>query len=118
MRPPDVEMYLPAMLRPSLPEGTYVGRKAPAQRRPYMVTIRRQGGPTRRFMDYPRIGINLWAPSDTEVNNLAATVTEALNALEGKGQIKTMNVYGMVEVPEASELTQRYLTADLSVRTV
>lgn len=118
-KPLDIEMVMTGLLRAELPEGTYVGRSVPETRRDYMVTVRRQGGPTGRFIDRPRLGINLWAPSPEEANDLYRDITAALHDLAGRGDnpLKTVAVYGMVEIREPTELHQRYFTADVSLRT-
>lgn len=119
-RPPDIEILLTGLLRAELPTGTYVGRTVPTTRRDYMVTVRRQGGPSGRFIDRPRVGINVWAPSPEEANRLYRDITALLHdfATRKDNPIKSAAVYGLTEIREATELHQRYFTADISVRAV
>lgn len=119
-QPPDIEMILTGLLRAELPAGVYVGRKAPTTRQERMVTVRRQGGTSRRHIDRPRVGINVWDVTPQAANALAAQVIGVLNDLAGRGDnpIKKASIYGLIEVPEDTELHQRYVTADLSVRTI
>ena len=119
-KPVDIEILLTGLLREDLPEGTYVGRVAPTTRRDYQVTVRRQGGPTSRIIDRPRLGINVWAPSPEEANDLYATIAALLHdyTTHADNPIKSASVYGMTEIREETEAHQRYFTADVSVRTI
>lgn len=118
-KPLDIELLMTGLLREALPEGTFVGRTAPSARRNRMVTVRRQGGPTGRVMDRPRLGFNVWAPSAEEANDLYNTIAGLLHEFttDSSNPIKSAAVYGMVEIREPTELEQRYFTADVSVRT-
>ena len=119
-KPQDIEMLLTGMLREELPEGTYVGRVVPTTRRNYMVTVRRQGGPTSRVIARPRVGFNVWAPTPEEATDLYNTIAALLHDFTTRADnpIKSASVYGMTEIREETELHQRYFTADVSVRTI
>ena len=116
---PDVELMLTGLFRESLPAYVYIGRVVPEDTRDYMVTVRRQGGPTGRFLDRPRIGINVWAPTAEAANEFYGVISALLHeyTTDAENPIKSAAVYGLTEIREPTRLNQRYFTADLSVRT-
>ena len=116
---PNIEMVLTGMLRPLFP-GVCIGRTAPKTRQERMVTIRRQGGNTTRFVDRPRIGVNVWDVTPEAATALASEVAAAIREAAGNssGPIKRASTYGLIEVPEETELHQRYFTADVTIRTI
>lgn len=122
---PVVEMVFPAALRTALAgrtepyaQGVYVGKSVPNPRRDRMVTFRRDGGPTRELTDYPRLGINVWAMSDAEVDNLARLVVALLPTLVGPSIDYVTVRSGPSDVTEASKQPQRYITAEAATRAV
>lgn len=119
MTPPDIELLLADLLREALPPHVYVGRAVPENTRDFMVTVRRQGGPTGRILDRPRVGINVWAPTPEDANHFYGVISALLHEFttDADNPIKSASVYGMIEIREPTRLNQRYFTADLSVRT-
>lgn len=114
---PDVELLLTGYLRQHLGPAVYVGRKVPDQHEPRMVTVRRQGGEAfSRFMDRARIGVNVWAPTDREANDLASTVRALLHKASGEGLIKNLRSQGPAEVDSDIPLPHRYFTAEFHVK--
>lgn len=82
VEPVDVVLRASQYLRPLLPVGTFVGDVRPTEAvSPYpefVVTLRRDGGPTEAFLDRPRVGVNVWGPKRKPARDLAAQVTRHL----------------------------------------
>jgi hypothetical protein len=120
---PIVEMVFPAALRAALAtrtepyaQGVVVGKKVPATRPPRLITFRRDGGPSSEWTDHPRLGINVWAATDADVDNLARLVVALLPTLVGP-QVDSVRVLsGPSDVTDASAQPQRYITAEAATR--
>ena len=82
VEPVDVVLRAAEYLRPLLPVGTFVGDVRPTEAlSPYpafVVTLRRDGGPTESFLDRPRVGVDVWGPQRKAARDLAAQVTGLL----------------------------------------
>lgn len=117
---PDAELWATGYVRAFLDDGTYVGNKKPTDSRPQIVTIRRQGGnaPRRwRRFDRPRLGVNVWAQTDQDANNLAARVRAAFLKAHDEGVIKDVIVSGDSEVePDGSNQPRRYFIVEYVAR--
>lgn len=115
----DVEVTIPAALRAALTAwpDLYVGRNTPTPTRPYMILVRRQGGIPRRVYDQPRLGFDVWAPTDQEANDLSRDLVRAMYALDARGEIKALSMSGPSEIPNADTVSRiRYLSADFRTR--
>lgn len=116
---PDQERVIPTFLRSVLPDDVFVGRTRPINPRSKIVTIRRQGGQgARRYrrLDSVRIGVNVWADSDVDANDLAARVIAALMHAGDIGLAKNIDVTGPAEVMDDTTQHRRYFTADYLAR--
>jgi hypothetical protein len=120
---PIVEMVFPAALRSALAlrsepyaSGVTVGKKVPPTMPARLVTFRRDGGPASEWTDHPRLGINVWAATDADVDNLARLVVALLPTLVGP-QIDSVTVLsGPTDVTDVSGKPQRYITAEAATR--
>jgi len=120
---PIAEMVFPAALRSALagrPEAyaqsVYVGKNVPNPRRDRMVTFRRDGGPSSEWTDHPRLGVNVWATTDADADNLARLVAALLPTLVGP-QVDSVTVLsGPTDVTDTSGQPQRYITAEAATR--
>lgn len=119
IRFPDAELWATGYLRDAL-DGVYTSNKKPETNRPRMVVVRRQGGvaPARmRRFDRPRLGVNVWADTDLEANELAAKVRAAFLRAHDEGAIKDVVITGPAEVtPDGSNQARRYFTVDYTAR--
>lgn len=118
---PDAELWATAYVRAYLDDGTYVGNRKPVEREPdRIVVIRRNGGiSTRRFrrFDRPRLGINIWAPTEREANELAERVRAAFLKANDEGVIKDAIISGAADItPDGTEKPHKYLTVDYLAR--
>lgn len=120
---PIVEMVFPAALRSALAlrsepyaSGVTVGKKVPSTMPARLVTFRRDGGASGEWTDHPRLGINVWATSDADADNLARLVVALLPTLVGP-QIDHVTVLsGPTDVTDVSGKPQRYITAEAATR--
>lgn len=122
---PDVELLLTDLLRDALavrPEpyaaSVHVDNEVPAQRRPRMVIVRNDGGPTLGDVrSLARVGINVYGPTKQQATDLARLVAALLPGLAGTGPITAVE---SVTLPSAVEdrapQERRYLTAEIHVR--
>lgn len=118
---PDIETVLPPRVRQGLAAlprawSASVGRDRGSK--PLAVTIQRAGGPTRGKLDYPRLIINVYAPTDAQANDLANDVVTVLGNIRGSHPIVKIDVTsGPSSVLNDTE-RQRFIAADaLIVRT-
>jgi hypothetical protein len=128
----DVELFTTGALRAALiaraeayTDNVYVSNtsaKDPATGKPLdkgrQVTIRRDGGPR---LDVAReqaaIGVNVWADTEQDVNDLARMVAALLWALpNGTDCVRVDLTSGPSVIPD--DRPHRYLTADLIMRGV
>ncbi|MGL5910668.1 MAG: hypothetical protein ACRCZP_11745 [Phycicoccus sp.] len=122
----DVVLHATARLRawitdrPALfPQPVWVSSTVPDPRRDRMVTIRRDGGPgLPGNRDAARITVNVWAPSEAEVNTLAARIRAVLVALLADGQpvCRVDDLSGPVAVPDASRQHRVFFTQEWITR--
>ena len=125
VRFPDTELVLTGLLRDALdarPEpyaaDVYVGTKVPDPRRARMVTIRRDGGlVTEGLLEDAQVGVNVWASSEQEVNDLARLVHALLWAApDGKPVCRVLTVSGPIAIADESGQPLRYLTFEVRLR--
>jgi metal-dependent amidase/aminoacylase/carboxypeptidase family protein len=110
---PDVEIDLPALLRSVLAD-TYVGRDY--AERPVVVTIRRQGGIRRnKVTETARVGVNVYAPSDKEANDLALRVRALIETLADTGSFGAVSTEGITEIKDENK-ARRYFVANIDLR--
>lgn len=121
---PDIEQVLSDRLGDGLrarpephAENVFVGIKLPNPRPRRAVTIRRDGGPTTATRDQPRVGFNVWAPTEKEATALAALVVALVRDLpDGSPVLAVPYVSGPSPVADKSETPQRYFTAEIHTR--
>lgn len=122
---PDVERLICGLLREALtsrPEpyatDVYVGTTVPNPRLPRMLTVRHDGGSRiDAALETAQLGINVYAMTETDVNDLAR-LTRALlwAAPNGKPITRVDDVSGPVAVPNESGQFLRYLTVEATLR--
>lgn len=123
----DVELWATGYMRAALgargesyAAGVKVDNKVPSPRPARLVQFRRDGGPQLGpNLEAARLGVNVWAPSEAEANNLAALVRALLSQAAGAKvngrDIKKVTTTGPSPVPE-SDAIHKYLTAEVFVR--
>ena len=129
MRPvvifPDVELLLTGFLRQQLSgraepyaANVYVANAVPAERRDYMVIVRRDGGPRLDLArEIARVGITVWALKEQDATDLARLIAALVWASpDGAPILKAVQTSGPSPVVDASRVPQRYLTFELTVR--
>lgn len=122
---PDVELLICGLLRDALAgraepyaAGVYVGTTVPNPRLPRMITVRHDGGARiDAALETAQLGINVYASTETDVNDLAR-LTRALlwAAPNGKPLTRVDDVSGPVAVPNESGQFLRYLTVEATLR--
>lgn len=111
---PDIELVVTSGLRPWLPAGVFVGRAVPAERRPRMVIVNRDGGNDDGVTDFPRVRLRVWDETAQAVNDLAALVAASMQRLVGTTVVtRARKESGPYDVPDASGQEQRYLLFSL-----
>lgn len=122
---PDVELLICTLLRQALADraepyttDVYVGTTVPNPRLPRMITVRHDGGARLdAALESAQLGINVYAVTETDVNDLAR-LTRALlwAAPDGKPLTRVNDVSGPVAVPNESGQFLRYLTLEAVLR--
>lgn len=123
---PDIEHVLTARIRTALEArneeyaaGVRVSNKVPSPRPARLVTVRRDGGTATGLRDQPRVGINVWAESDADANDLTALVRAIIRGLPNGNPITAVaSLGGPASVPDESGAQRRYFTAELHTRGV
>ncbi|RYE42581.1 MAG: hypothetical protein EOP24_32090 [Hyphomicrobiales bacterium] len=121
----DIEMWAASRIRELLAtrtedyaENVYVGRSTPSPRRERMVTIRRDGGGRfNRVLERPRLGVNVWAGTVQEANDLARLVASLLAAAPDGDPVTSVTITsGPYSIEDDSKQERRYFTAELTAR--
>lgn len=113
---PDAEAWLIDYLRPLLVDVT-VSNAVPNPRMPKMVVVRRDGGPGDLVLDRPRMSVRVWAESDEDVTDLAATVRAHLFAAPGNGPCRRwVEQSGPTPIPDESGQPLRYIVGQAVLR--
>lgn len=122
---PDVELVMTGLLRDALdgrPEpyaaDVYVGTTTPSPRRARMITIRRDGGAsTDGLLEAAQIGVNVWADTEQDVNDLARLIRALLWAApNGKPVCRVVDVSGSIAIADDSGQPLRYMTFEVVLR--
>lgn len=122
---PDTELTLTELLRELLSSraepyaaDVYVGTTVPNPRRPRMITIRRDGGaPVEGLLEAVQVGVNIWADTEQNVNDLARLVSALLWAApDGKPVCRVDVVSGPIAIADDSGQPLRYLTFEITLR--
>lgn len=121
---PDVELTITGLLRNLLATRTepyaadvYVGTTVPSPRRSRMVTVRHDGGTSvDGLLEAAQIGVNVWADTDQDVNDLARLIRALLWAApNGKPVCRVVDVSGSIAVADDSGQPLRYLTFEVTL---
>ena len=123
---PDIELVLTQRIRAALnarsevyAQSVHVSTSVPNPRKDRMVTVRRDGGTISAVSDRPRVGINVWAPTEQQANDLARLVVAILRSLPNGAPILAVpSISGPSPVADESAQPRRYLTAELHTRGV
>lgn len=126
----DVELLVTGKLRTALAgraepytSGVYVSNSSPADPSAgepstpaRMVTVRRDGGPRLDVArDQPRIGVNVWAATEQDCNDLARMVAALVWAMpDGDPIVRVDQTSGPTTIPD--DRPHKYLTFDLTMR--
>jgi len=127
---PDTELVLCEQLRAALGTRTepyatevYVGNTTPNPRRPRMVTVRRDGGPrVEGLLEAAQVGVNVWADTEQNVNDLARLVRGLLWVLPAglwaadQPICRVDDISGPVAIADDSGQPLRYLTFEITLR--
>ena len=115
---PDVELWATAYLRTALAAygypGTFVSNARGTQTT--AVWVRRDGGPALdQVREAARLGVNVFAPTEQAVANLARTVSALLvAAADGAPVVKVTQTSGPSPIADASP--RRFMTFEITVR--
>jgi hypothetical protein len=118
----DIELWATTKLRALIlarsepyTDDVYVSNTTPNPRRDRMVIVRRDGGGRLDVVrEAPRLGINVWAKTEPDANNLGRMVAALLWASPDGDPVSRVNVTGgPYPVEEASTHEVRYITAEL-----
>jgi hypothetical protein len=116
---PDVELWAVGYLRTALASYGYPGMFVSNRRETQTtaVWVRRDGGPTLDAVrEAPRLGVNVFAPTEQAVTNLARTVSALLRAgADGVPVVRVTQTSGPSPIPDESG-PRRYMTFELIVR--
>ena len=129
----DLELWATGVLRTALAaraepytDDVYVGNDVPKnaatgepERRPRMVTVRRDGGPRDKMapLETARVGVNVYAETDQDANDLARMVAALLWASpNGAPVVKVNQTSGPSTIDDPSRLPRRYMTFELRAR--
>lgn len=119
----DIELWTTGRLRELFADrsepvatGVYISNKVPNPRRDRMVIVRRDGGPRLDAVrEAPRLGINVWAKTDQDANDLARLTAALLWASpDGDPVSKVTITGGPYAVPDESTQPRFYFTAELT----
>lgn len=115
---PDVELTLTSYLRTALAAhgypGTFVSNARGTQA--IAVWVRRDGGPVLdQIREAARVGVNVFAPTEQAVINLARTVSALMRAAaDGAPIVRVTQPTG--PTPIADSTPRRYMTFEVTVR--
>src|SRR5690349_2931272 len=118
----DIELWATTKLRALIlarteqyTDNVYVSNTVPSVRPDRMVIVRRDGGGRLDAVrEAPRLGVNVWAKTEQDANDLARMVAALLWASpDGDPVSKVTITGGPYAIPEQSPHHVRYLTAEL-----
>lgn len=118
----DIELWACARLRAILATrsepyaaNVYVSNTTPTPRRDRMVIIRRDGGGRLDVVrEAPRLGINVWAKTEQDANDLGRLVAALLAASPDGNPVSRVTITGgPYAVADESTHEKRYITAEL-----
>jgi hypothetical protein len=129
----DLELWATGALRTALAarsepytDNVYVSNDIPfntttgePERRPRMVTIRRDGGPRAEVapLETARIGVNVYAETDQDANDLARMVSALLWSFpDGDPVTKVNQILGPSVIDDPSRQPRRYMTFEFTAR--
>jgi hypothetical protein len=110
----DVELWCTGYLRTELAAHGYPGMSVVNARTTTtpQVWVRRDGGPTLdRLRESARLGVNVYAPSEQAVTDLARTVSALLRAAASPTVLQVTQTLG--PSPIADNTPRRYMTFDV-----
>lgn len=117
---PDVELHFTGYLRTALAAygypGTFVSNRRETQTT--AVWVRRDGGPELdQVREAARLGINVYAPTEQAVTNLARTVSALMRAsADGNPVVKVEQSSGPSPIADETGKPRRYMTFEVWVR--
>lgn len=120
---PDVELWAANFLRTALPAHGYTGTDAVRVSTAYTgqrleVTVRRDGGPVNGERESARLGVNVYAKTDTDqaVSDLARVVSALLRgAATGEPVLRVSQMLGPSPIADAAA-RRRFMTFEIDVR--
>lgn len=119
---PDAELLVTTALRPLIAAtaaNVYVGRSIPVVRKPRMVVVNRDGGPSDGATDRPRVRIRVWDTDAQKANDLARLVVALMPQLVNTTAVtRVEHLSGPYAVPDESNVEQRYLLFQLATEGV
>lgn len=115
---PDVELWASGYLRTALAANGYPGMFVSNTRgtQTTAVWVRRDGGPAQQVTEDARLGVNVYAPTEQAVGDLARVVSALMRAAAGNGSVRRVRqALGPSPVPDTSG-PRRYMTFELTLR--
>jgi hypothetical protein len=115
---PDVELWAVGYLRTALASHGYPGMFVSNKRETQAtaVWVRRDGGPTLDVVrEAPRLSVNVFAPTEQAVTDLARTVSALLRAApDGSPVLRVTQTLGPSPIADSSP--RRFMTFEITVR--
>lgn len=118
----DIELWTTTRLRALIEarsepytDSVYVSNTTPNPRRDRMVIVRRDGGGRLDVVrEQPRLGVNVWAKTEQEANDLARMVAALLAASPDGNPVSRVTITGgPYPIEDESTQERRYITAEL-----
>lgn len=118
---PDVELELTGYLRANLPAyfpGVFVSNVRGSQT--LAVWVRRDGGPELdQVREAPRVGVNVYAPTEQQATNLALTVSALLRSCaDGDPILRVRQALGPSPIADETGIPRRFMSFEIHVRGV
>lgn len=114
---PDLELWATGYLRTALASYGYPGMFVSNARgtQTTAVWVRRDGGPALDVVrEAPRLGVNVYAPTEKAVTDLARTVSALIRAIPHTSAVRIVEATG--PTPIADGAPRRFMSYELNVR--
>lgn len=121
----DIEAYLTDYLTGMFPdylEDPVTVRNTVPDADPFparLVVVRRDGGRREQHLEFPRLGVRVWAADDGTATDLALLTASLIVACpDGLPVVRAVQLSGPSALPEENGKSYRYMTFELTARGV